>query len=184
MPLETSRQLTALAGQFRIPIVEDDVFGELRYNGVTLPPLRSLAPELVIYIGSFSKMLTPGLRLGWMLAPAPVIRQINLLKQSTDLHTNLMIQAVMDEFCRRDLLHRHLKRIRRIFVKRRDALAEVLRVRAPDDALVRQVMAAAPNASGFEIHAALAQMYKSGKLRNMHSWGLIPFLLREYCRVA
>jgi DNA-binding transcriptional MocR family regulator len=128
------RQLVNLASQFRTPIVEDDVFGELRYSGLVLPTLRSLCPEMVIYIGSFSKMLTPGLRLGWVLAPQPVIRQINMLKQVTDLHTNLLMQAVMDEFCRRDLLNRHMKRVRRIFMKRRDALAEALHQYFPSDA--------------------------------------------------
>jgi 2-aminoadipate transaminase len=126
IPLEARQQLASLASQFRIPIVEDDVFGELRYSGPVVPTLRALCPEMVIYIGSFSKMLTPGLRLGWVLAPQPVIRHINMLKQATDLHTNLLIQAVMDEFCRRDLLNRHLKRVRRIFMKRRDAMAEAL----------------------------------------------------------
>jgi DNA-binding transcriptional MocR family regulator len=134
MPLEARRQLTSVASQFRIPIVEDDVFGELRYGGPVLPTLRSLCPELVIYIGSFSKMLSTALRLGWIVAPRPVIRQITMLKQSADLHTNLFIQATMDEFCRRDLLNRHMKRVRRIFVRRRDAMADALRKYFPADA--------------------------------------------------
>src|SRR5215475_5175532 len=102
MPVEARQQLVALASQFRVPIVEDDVFGELRYGGPALPTLRALCPELVIYIGSFSKMLTPSLRLGWILAPRPVIRHLNMLKQASDLQTNLLIQATMEEFCRRD----------------------------------------------------------------------------------
>lgn len=133
MPLEARRQLTTVASQFRVPIVEDDVFGELRYGGPVLPTLRSLCPELVIYIGSFSKMLATALRLGWIVAPRPVIRQITMLKQSADLHTNLFIQATMDEFCRRDLLNRHMKRVRRIFMKRRDAMAEALRKHFPSE---------------------------------------------------
>jgi 2-aminoadipate transaminase len=134
MPLNARRQLVALANQFRVPIVEDDVFGELRYSGPILPTLRSLCPELVIYIGSFSKMLSPGLRLGWIIAPQPVIQQLGMVKQSSDLHTNLLIQATMDEFCRRDLLNRHLKRVRRLFMRRRDAMAEALRKYFPADA--------------------------------------------------
>ena len=133
MPLEARRQFTNLAAEFRVPIVEDDVFGELRYGGPVLPTLRSLRPDLVIYIGSFSKMLTPAIRLGWIVAPRPVIRQINMAKQSADLHTSLLIQAILDEFCRRDLLNRHMKRVRRIFKKRRDALAEALHRHFPQD---------------------------------------------------
>jgi DNA-binding transcriptional MocR family regulator len=134
MPLQARTQLVKLASQFRVPILEDDVFGELRYSGPALPTLRSLCPELVIYIGSFSKMLTPGLRLGWILAPRPVIRQVIVVKQSADLHTNLLIQATMDEFCRRDLLNRHMKRVRRVFMRRRDAMAGALRQHFPADA--------------------------------------------------
>jgi 2-aminoadipate transaminase len=134
IPLEARTQLVKLASQFRVPILEDDVFGELRYSGPVLPTLRSLCPELVIYIGSFSKMLTPGLRLGWILAPRPVIQQVTVVKQSADLHTNLLIQATMDEFCRRDLLNRHMKRVRRIFMRRRDAMADALHKHFPADA--------------------------------------------------
>jgi DNA-binding transcriptional MocR family regulator len=134
MPLEARQQLVAYASQMRIPILEDDVFGELHYNGAALPPLKSLAPHLVIYIGSFSKMLTPGLRVGWVVAPRPVIKQLRVLKQATDLQTNLFMQAALDEFCRRDLLHHHLKRVRRVFMRRRDALAESLRRHFPPEA--------------------------------------------------
>lgn len=131
MSLEKRQQFAALARQFRTPIVEDDVFGQLRYSGPMLPTLRSLCPELVIYIGSFSKMLSPGLRLGWILAPRPVIQQVTVVKQSADLHTNLLIQATMDEFCRRGLLNRHMKAMRRLFMRRRDALAEAVKTHFP-----------------------------------------------------
>jgi 2-aminoadipate transaminase len=134
MPLETRQQLVAISGQLRIPIVEDDVFGELRYSGPTLPSLKSLCQHMVIYLGSFSKILNPGLRLGWVVAPRPVIKQIKLIKQASDLHTSLLLQAALDEFCRRDLLHRHLKRARRVFIKRRDAMAEALQRWFPSDA--------------------------------------------------
>jgi DNA-binding transcriptional MocR family regulator len=132
--LETRRQIVAICNARGLPIVEDDVFGELRYEGPVLPPLKALCPHLVIYIGSFSKMLSPGLRLGWIVAPRPVADQLHAVKQSSDLHTNLLVQGAMDEFCRRDLLHRHLKRIRRVFRNRRDAMAEALREWMPSEA--------------------------------------------------
>jgi DNA-binding transcriptional MocR family regulator len=134
MSLDSRRQLVTTTSELRIPVVEDDVFGELRYTGPALPSLKSLCPHLVIYIGSFSKMLSPSLRLGWIIAPRPVARRLNAVKQACDLHTNLLVQAAMDEFCRRDLLHRHLKRIRRVFLKRRDAMAEAVHREFPSDA--------------------------------------------------
>lgn len=126
MPLESRQRLLAIANRMRIPIVEDDVFGDLRYQGAGLPALKILCPHLVIHIGSFSKCLNPGLRVGWVVAPPPVIRQLCAVKQASDLQTNLLMQATLDEFCRRDLLHLHLKRVKRIFLKRRDAMAEAL----------------------------------------------------------
>ncbi len=126
MAAEERRLLTELAIQHSIPILEDDVFGRLRYEGPELPPLQSLCPTHVIYIGSFSKMLSPSLRLGWMVAPRPVAEQITFAKQASDLHTGTLIQAAMDEFCRRGLMVRHLKRIKRVFRSRRDAMAHAL----------------------------------------------------------
>src|ERR1035437_1428598 len=134
MPRETRQQLVAIVSQRRIPIMEDDVFGELRYGGAVMPALKALCPHLVIYIGSFSKMLNPALRVGWVVAPRPVIKQLNTVKQASDLHTNVLMQAALDEFCRRDLLHRHLKRVQRIFQRRRDAMAEALQRWFPSEA--------------------------------------------------
>jgi GntR family transcriptional regulator/MocR family aminotransferase len=134
MSLEERQQLVAHASHQRVPILEDDVFGELSFGGTTLPSLKALAPHLVIYIGSFSKMISPGLRVGWVVAPRPVIKQLRLLKQAADLQTNLLVQAALDEFCRRELLHRHLKRVRRVFVRRRDAMAEALQKHFPEEA--------------------------------------------------
>jgi 2-aminoadipate transaminase len=134
MPRETRVQLSQMATQLRIPVVEDDVFGDLRYSGPALPSLKSLAPQLVIYIGSFSKILNPSVRVGWAVAPRPVAKQLTAVKQASDLHTNLLMQAALDEFCRRDLLHRNLKRIKRIFIRRRDAMADALRRWFPSEA--------------------------------------------------
>ena len=134
MSTEQRLQLAELAIHHNIPIVEDDVFGHLRYDGPAPPPLQSLCPNHVIYIGSFSKMLSPSLRLGWMVAPPPVAEQVTLTKQASDLHTGTLIQAAMDEFCRRGLMIRHLKRIKRVFRSRRDAMAEAIHRWFPSEA--------------------------------------------------
>ena len=72
MPLKSRRQLVAITTELRTPIIEDDLFGELRYSGPAFLKLKSLSPHLVIYIGSFSKMLSPSVRLGWIVASTPV----------------------------------------------------------------------------------------------------------------
>jgi 2-aminoadipate transaminase len=134
MPREARERLVAAASRMCIPLIEDDVFGDLHYDGPVLPSLKTLCPHLVIYIGSFSKSLNPGLRVGWVVAPRPVIRQLCAAKQASDLQTNLLMQVTLDEFCRRDLLYRHLKRAKRIFRKRRDAMAEAIKRWFPSDA--------------------------------------------------
>lgn len=158
MSLEARQQLVATSDKLRIPIVEDDVFGELHYNGPTMPTLKSLCPHLVIYIGSFSKMLTPALRLGWIVAPRPVARQLRAVKQASDLNTNLLLQSAMEEFCKRGLLHRHLKQVRRVFQKRRDAMAEALTRYFPSNAKW-----CAPN-GGLSIWVSLAPEYNTENL--------------------
>lgn len=133
MPLGRRRQLADIALQHSIPLIEDDVFGALRYEGAAQPSLQSLCPRMVIHVGSFSKMLNPSLRLGWMVAPEPFAEQITVAKQASDLHTSTLVQTAMDEFCRRGLMVRQLKRVRRVFRSRRDAMAEALRRYFPRD---------------------------------------------------
>lgn len=134
MPLERRRQLADIALRHSIPLIEDDVFGALHYDGAALPPLQSLCPRMTIHVGSFSKMLNPSLRLGWMVAPEPFAERMMLAKQRSDLHTSTLVQTAMDEFCRRGLMLRHLKRVRRIFRGRRDAMATALHRYFPRDA--------------------------------------------------
>ena len=134
MPLERRQQLADAALQHSIPLIEDDVFGALRYEGAAQPSLQSLCSRMTIHVGSFSKMLNPSLRLGWMVAPEPFAEQMTIAKQASDLHTSTLVQTAMDEFCRRGLMVRHLKRVRRIFRSRRDAMATALHRYFPRDA--------------------------------------------------
>ena len=134
MPLERRRQLADIALRHSIPLIEDDVFGALRYEGAARPSLQSLCPRMTVHVGSFSKMLNPSLRLGWMVAPEPFAEQMTVAKQASDLHTSTLVQTAMDEFCRRGLMVRHLKRMRRVFRSRRDAMATALQRYFPRDA--------------------------------------------------
>ena len=98
MPLESRQRLLELAQRFQVPIVEDDVYGVLRFRGRQIPPLKALDPSgLVIYLNSFSKVGFPGLRVGWLVASRQVIERLRWAKQRADLHTNLIGQAVVQE---------------------------------------------------------------------------------------
>ena len=137
-------QLILLADKYGIPIVEDDPYGQLRYEGEHLAPLVVLDREAlrrdngftlgnVIYLSTFSKTLAPGIRLAWMVAPADVISKLVQLKQAADLHTATFNQMVAYEVARDGFLDEHVKLIRRVYRERRDAMLQALEEFFPED---------------------------------------------------
>ncbi|MGA8878454.1 MAG: PLP-dependent aminotransferase family protein [Candidatus Korobacteraceae bacterium] len=131
-------ELVALSDKYGIPIVEDDPYGQLRYEGEHITPLvvldrinvaRDDGYKLgnVIYLSTFSKVLAPGLRVAWMVAPPDVIAKLVQLKQSTDLHTSTFTQMVVYEAARDGFIDEHVKLIRATYKERRDAMLEALR---------------------------------------------------------
>jgi 2-aminoadipate transaminase len=136
MNVASRRRLIEIAGQYRVPIVEDDIYRELRYNGAELPSLKALDEHgMVIYISSFSKVGFPGLRVGWIAAPRVVIDHLNRVKQRCDLHASLLAQAAIHEFAKGGLLAKHIKRVKKAYGQRRDAMLEALERHFPDDAV-------------------------------------------------
>ncbi len=119
MPLPARKRLLELAARFQVPIVEDDIYGALRYRGRELPPLRSLdTVGLVIYLNSFSKVGFPGFRVGWIVASRRVIERLRWAKQRADLHTNLLGQAVLEELGRRGWLDKLVRRTRKVYERK------------------------------------------------------------------
>lgn len=132
---ESRRRLIGIAERYRVPIVEDDIYRELRYDGPDVPSLKALDEHgLVIYISSFSKVGFPGLRVGWIAAPRIVIEHLNRVKQRSDLHASLLAQAAIHEFAKRGLLAKHIKRVKKAYAQRRDAMLESLEKHFPDEA--------------------------------------------------
>lgn len=130
-------ELVLLADKYGIPIIEDDPYGQLRYEGEHLPTLLVLDRENlrrdsgysignVIYLSTFSKTLAPGLRLGWIVAPPDVITKLVQLKQGADLHTSTFNQFVAYEVARDGFLDEHVKTIRKVYRERRDVMLEAL----------------------------------------------------------
>ena len=78
----------------RTIVVEDDAYGELQFSGVSRPPFKKYLPDQTILTGSFSKILAPGMRLGWVCAPAAVMDQLVIAKQASDLHSNYLSQRI------------------------------------------------------------------------------------------
>jgi DNA-binding transcriptional MocR family regulator len=124
-------RLLDLAARFGVPIIEDDPYGALRYEGRSLPTLAAIDRAShrganVIYLSTVSKMLFPGFRIGWISAPKPVIERVTLMKQLVDLDTNALSQWVVWAFFDRGLLDEHLARVNRIYPVRRDRMLAAL----------------------------------------------------------
>lgn len=132
MSAETRRRLLAAAARHQVPIVEDGFDASLYYGTRPPGPLKAHDTDgVVIYIGTFSKILFPGLRLGWLVAPPPVLERLQAAKQLADLHTSALIQAAVHRFCERRLLDRHAARVVREYRRRRETLLAALARRMP-----------------------------------------------------
>ncbi len=131
MPLERRQALAAAARQAGVPLVEDNPYGELWYDAPPPPALASLWPEGVIYLGSFSKVLAPGLRLGYLVAPPALYTRLVQAKQAADLHTPGFNQRVVHEVIRHGFLDTHVPAIRERYRAQRDAMQAALQAHLP-----------------------------------------------------
>jgi 2-aminoadipate transaminase len=135
MSLERRRRLVEIARRRELLVLEDNPYGMLRYEGEALPTLYSLdGGEYVIYLGTFSKILSPGLRLGWCAAPRPVLDKLNLGKGAADLCSSPLAQLfVRTYFAERDWLE-HVRRQTAVYRRRRDIMLEALAEHFPREA--------------------------------------------------
>ncbi|MBI4928794.1 MAG: PLP-dependent aminotransferase family protein, partial [Anaerolineae bacterium] len=121
------RQLIALAERYNLPILEDDYVGDLRYEGRTQPALKALDPGgRVIYASTFSKMLMPGLRVGFLLAEGPVYARLVRYKRLNDLSTSNLHQRALEAYVTVGRYQAHLRRTCQLYRKRRDAMLEAM----------------------------------------------------------
>jgi 2-aminoadipate transaminase len=138
---ERKRALLEVAATYGLPIVEDDPYGELYYEGQRPPILAALDAEMhgelrhVMYLSTFSKLLAPGLRVGWVAAPTELVDKLAHAKQGLDLHTGGLAQATAYEACRDGLLDRHVPTIRATYHARRDAMLEALERYMPKEVI-------------------------------------------------
>jgi len=143
LTLERRKQLVKLADRFGVPIIEDDPYGQLRFEGKHIPSVVVLDSQYrkdpgaysgnVIYLSTFSKILAPGVRLAWVVAPTQVISKLVQAKQGVDLHTATFNQIVAYEVGKGGFLDRHVKVIRECYRQRRDVMIETLEEHMPQD---------------------------------------------------
>jgi 2-aminoadipate transaminase len=140
--MERRVKLVEMADRYGVPLVEDDPYGQLRYEGEHIPSVNVLDAQLhvqngkytgnVIYFSTFSKILSPGLRLAWVIAPDEVISKLALAKQGTDLHTATFNQVVAYEVSRHGFLDQHVKHICEVYSERRDVMLDSLAEHMPE----------------------------------------------------
>jgi 2-aminoadipate transaminase len=137
-------RVVSLAHEYGVPILEDDPYGELRFEGEHLEPLVVISARQnggdpagyfkgdVIYMSTFSKTVAPGLRLGWVVAPVEVVQKLVQAKQGADLHTSSLDQMVVYEVVRGGFLEEHVKEIRETYRQRRDAMLAAMDQHFPE----------------------------------------------------
>ena len=135
-------KLIELAERYGVPIVEDDPYGQLRFEGENLPAIEVLDSQTraqdecysgnVIYLSTFSKTLAPGIRLAWVVAPPEVISKLIQAKQGADLHTSTFNQIVAHEVANGGFLTEHVKLIRKVYKERRDVMLDTLEEHMPE----------------------------------------------------
>ncbi len=129
---ERRLKLVEVAAKYGVFIVEDDPYGELRFEGQDITPLCALHKENVLYLSTFSKTLSPGIRLGWISGPEKIIAKLVQAKQGADLHTSTFIQMIACNFCQRGLIQRHVQRIRQVYKERRDVMLAAMEEHFPE----------------------------------------------------
>ena len=123
LSLERRKKVAELAARYHLVVAEDDPYRDLRYRGEMLPAIKQFDREdWVVFLGSFSKTISPGLRVGYVAGNAEIIRKCTVGKQSTDVHTANLNQAIVDQFLRRNLLPDHIRTIRKDYAEKMDRM--------------------------------------------------------------
>lgn len=134
MPAAARRRLAEVARRHGVPVIEDDAYGLLSYDDDTPPAVRSLDPKWVLYVGSFSKIIAPALRTGWVVAPREVVDRLSVLKQGSDLDVCSLSQRALASFLEREPFSAYLAQLRAEYRARRDAMLGALEAHFPPEA--------------------------------------------------
>jgi 2-aminoadipate transaminase len=132
MSLARRKKLVEIAQHHNLLILEDDPYGYVRFEGEAMPSLFSLDDKgIVVYAGSFSKILAPGTRVGWCVGNAEIIRKMTVFKQGVDTSTSIVSQAIVYEYCRKGYLDQFLPKIINHYRKKRDDMETALQKYLP-----------------------------------------------------
>lgn len=132
-PLERRKKFIEVINKFEIPVIEDNPYGELRFEGESLPSLKSMDKKgLVIYLGSFSKIFCPGYRIGWTCASHQILSKFIFVKQGADLQASTISQRDISKFMDIYDLDKHVEKIKTVYKKRRDLMLKTMEEEFPE----------------------------------------------------
>lgn len=131
LSVERRQELVETCARLGVPLIEDDPYGSLSYRGAPSPKMVTMNPDGVIYMGSFSKVLTPGIRLGYVCAPLPLVRRLELAKQAADLHTAQLTQMVVHEVVKDGFLDQHIPTIRQLYGEQCQVMLDAMQEHFP-----------------------------------------------------
>jgi len=130
--IERRKRLIKLANEYDLPVIEDNPYGELRFEGQIPPSLKAFDTEgRVIFLGTFSKTFSPGMRIGWVIADTTILQKYNCIKQGSDLQTSTIAQREMDKFLEMYDLDTHIEKIKEVYRNRRDVMIEAIKEHFP-----------------------------------------------------
>lgn len=131
MSTKRREQLVELAKKYHIPIIDDNPYGDIRFEGEHLPTLKSIGGDEVIALGTFSKIISPGMRIGWMNSPIDILKHFEKVKQCTDLHSGTFSQYMIYEFLAQGMLEPHLEAVCLDYKNKRDVMLKAMRTYFP-----------------------------------------------------
>ena len=132
--LERRHKFMDIINKYEIPVIEDNPYGELRFEGTNMPSLKSLdTQDLVVFLGTCSKILAPGLRIGWICASKENLVKYNFIKQGADLQSSTIDQLIADRFLDMYDLDEHVEKIKDVYRKRRDVMLKTMEETFPKE---------------------------------------------------
>lgn len=131
MSQEKRQRLVSLAQEYGVPIIEDDPYGFLHYDAAPIPPMRALDDQWVFYLGSFSKIIAPALRLGWVVAPEHLLAKLTVIKEAEDLESSALMQRAVAAYLEAGHLPAHVQMLRREYGRRRDTMLAAIQRHFP-----------------------------------------------------
>lgn len=157
--MERRQELARMAAKFNVVVLEDDPYIELRYEGEFIPPAMAFDKTgHVIFAGSFSKMLSPGIRMGWAAGDSEIIAKMVLAKQAADLQSNTFIQMIVSEYLNIFDIDKHIDEIKKLYKRRRDVMLKTM-----DEVFPKNITYTRPN-GGMFLWVTLPETMSAAKL--------------------